>query len=85
VTYRPSRALSAAGGPVLDAEDRVLPVEPAYKDKWEIPGGAIEPGEPPARRARGSSPRSWGLTIRLERYLEENGVPDPGNAAQVRA
>jgi ADP-ribose pyrophosphatase YjhB (NUDIX family) len=33
------------------AADRVLLVEPAYKDYWEIPGGAVEANESPYEAA----------------------------------
>lgn len=30
-----------------DTADRVLLVEPSYKPHWDIPGGAVDAGEPP--------------------------------------
>jgi 8-oxo-dGTP diphosphatase len=42
----------AAGALFSDEHDRVLLVQPSYKDMWEIPGGYVEPSESPAHRVR---------------------------------
>jgi hypothetical protein len=42
----------AAGWLFQDAAGRVLLVQPAYKDSWEIPGGGVEEGESPGEAAR---------------------------------
>jgi len=39
----------AAGALFTDEHDRVLLVQPAYKEHWDIPGGYVEPGESPLR------------------------------------
>jgi 8-oxo-dGTP diphosphatase len=37
----------AAGALFFDEDGRVLLVKPAYKERWDIPGGYAEPGESP--------------------------------------
>jgi ADP-ribose pyrophosphatase YjhB (NUDIX family) len=41
----------AAGALFFDAADRILMVEPTYKDYWDIPGGYVETGESPLHAA----------------------------------
>ncbi len=41
----------AAGWLIRDASGRILLVQPAYKESWEIPGGGVEEGESPATAA----------------------------------
>ena len=38
---RPGKRMGA-GALVRDTHGRVLIVEPTYKDRWEVPGGAVE-------------------------------------------
>jgi len=42
-----TRVRAAAGALIRDARGRVLVVRPTYKDRWELPGGSLEPGESP--------------------------------------
>lgn len=42
----------AAGALFLDADDRVLLVEPTYKAYWDIPGGVVEADESPRAGCR---------------------------------
>ncbi|MGW4784981.1 NUDIX domain-containing protein [Streptomyces sp. NPDC004230] len=42
----------AAGVLFFDEHDRVLLVDPIYKEHWEIPGGAVESDESPRAGAR---------------------------------
>jgi 8-oxo-dGTP diphosphatase len=44
--------LVAAGWLIRDQQDRLLLVEPTYKDPWEIPGGVVESGESPREACR---------------------------------
>jgi 8-oxo-dGTP pyrophosphatase MutT (NUDIX family) len=46
-----SRPYVAAGVLFLDEADRILLVQPTYKDHWDIPGGYVEAGETPAQAA----------------------------------
>jgi 8-oxo-dGTP pyrophosphatase MutT (NUDIX family) len=51
----------AAGWLFQDAAGRVLLVQPAYKDSWEIPGGGVEEGESPGEAARRELREELGL------------------------
>ncbi|MDN5931613.1 MAG: NUDIX hydrolase, partial [Pseudonocardia sp.] len=44
---RIARAETAAGALFVDHDGQVLIVEPTYKRRWEIPGGAVQRGETP--------------------------------------
>lgn len=83
MTDRPSRALGAAGALILDAEGRILLVEPTYKDHWEIPGGAIEPGETPSEACARELTEELGLTIRPGRLLVVDWAPHPEQGDKV--
>jgi ADP-ribose pyrophosphatase YjhB (NUDIX family) len=37
----------ASGALFVDDRERVLLVKPTYKERWDIPGGYVEPGESP--------------------------------------
>ncbi|MEV1118618.1 NUDIX hydrolase [Actinosynnema sp. NPDC049800] len=56
-------ALAASGALFLDALGRVLVVEPTYKDHWEIPGGAVEPGETPREACAREVLEELGLAV----------------------
>jgi 8-oxo-dGTP pyrophosphatase MutT (NUDIX family) len=58
------RKRMSAGVLFRDAVDRVLLVQPSYKPQWEIPGGAVDAGEPP-----------WTAAVREVR--EELGLDRP--------
>ncbi len=66
-----ARVLVAAGALFRDEQDRVLLVEPAYKDTWEIPGGVVDEGESPRQSCR----REIGEELGLDR--------DPGRLLVV--
>ena len=46
-----SRAYVAAGVLFFDDTERIMIVQPTYKDHWDIPGGYVETGETPAQAA----------------------------------
>ena len=48
-----------------DPVGRVLLLETRYKSDWELPGGIIEPGEPPALGAEREVREELGIDIRL--------------------
>ncbi|MFD8566782.1 NUDIX domain-containing protein [Streptomyces sp. NPDC059639] len=47
-----SRKRVAARILFFDGQDRILLVDPLYKEPWEIPGGAVETDESPKAGAR---------------------------------
>ncbi|OXM50314.1 NUDIX hydrolase [Amycolatopsis thailandensis] len=59
-----NRKRMSAGVLYRDQNDRVLIVEPSYKERWDIPGGACEKDEPP-----------WKTAVR--EVLEELGIDQP--------
>lgn len=63
------RARVAAGALIRDPSDRLLVVEPSYKDHWEIPGGAVESGETPAVACARELQEELGLDIVIGRLL----------------
>ncbi|MEV4629618.1 NUDIX hydrolase [Micromonospora sp. NPDC049523] len=50
-------------------DDRVLLVEPTYKDDWEIPGGAVEADESPYTAAARELTEELGLVVAPGRLL----------------
>jgi 8-oxo-dGTP diphosphatase len=65
----------AAGVLFTDEHGRVLLVEPAYKDYWEIPGGAVEINESPHDAAVREIEEELGLTVQVGRLLVTDWVP----------
>ncbi|MFF3541933.1 NUDIX domain-containing protein [Streptomyces platensis] len=59
------RVLAGAGTLFRDAEDRLLLVEPNYRDTWILPGGTVESdaGESPRQAARRETAEEIGLDI----------------------
>lgn len=74
-----ARLRAGAGALVTDAEGRVLVVEPAYKSHWEIPGGIVERGEPPAAACAREIREELGIELTVGRLLviEHQHEPDP--------
>ncbi|WP_420813838.1 NUDIX domain-containing protein [Phytoactinopolyspora endophytica] len=68
----------AAGALLVDAEDRVLIVDPTYKDYWEIPGGAVEADESPYEAVHRELEEELGLSRRLGGLLVVDWVPSQG-------
>lgn len=84
--YTAGLARKRMGSAVLftDAADRVLLVEPAYKDYWEIPGGAVEADESPYEAAARELKEELGLSVTPGRLLVADWVPPrPGRTEGV--
>lgn len=58
-----------SGALFRDGSGGVLLVQPAYKSRWEIPGGAIEPGEAPRVCCRREILEELGLELEIGRLL----------------
>lgn len=70
-----ARKRMGAGVLLRDAVDRVLLVEPVYKDYWEIPGGAVEADEAPYDAAVRELKEELGLAVTPGRLLVVDWVP----------
>src|SRR4051812_18961716 len=70
------RTLAGAAALFRDASDRVLLVEPNYREGWALPGGTIESddGETPRQGARRETAEEIGLDIELGRLLAVDWV-----------
>jgi len=64
-----------AGVLFTDPAGRVLLVEPAYKDYWEIPGGAVGANESPYDAAVREVQEELGLTVSVGRLLVVDWLP----------
>ena len=64
-----------SGALFRDGADGVLLVKPSYKDVWEIPGGAIEPGEAPRECCRRELVEELGLDLPIGRLLVIDWLP----------
>ena len=64
-----ARARTGAGALITDGHGRVLMVEPTYKDRWEIPGGAVDAGETAVEACRRECMEELGLEIDIGRLL----------------
>ena len=59
----------AAAALFTGADGRVLLVKPNYRDHWSLPGGILEPGEPPHEGCRREVKEELGLDITPGRLL----------------
>lgn len=73
-----------AGALILDGAGRVLAVEPTYKDRWELPGGAVERDESPRAACEREVAEELGLRLSVGRLLciEWQG-PEPDRTESV--
>ncbi|MEQ7008001.1 NUDIX hydrolase [Actinopolymorpha sp. B17G11] len=70
-----ARKRMGAGALLLDAEDRVLLVEPTYKDYWEVPGGAVEADESPYEAVCRELEEELGVRLPVGGLLAVDWVP----------
>ena len=70
--------LVAAGAVFRDPLGRVLLVDCAYKQPWEIPGGKVEEGESPRAACVRELEEELGWTGELGRLLVVDWLPDLG-------
>lgn len=65
----------AAGVLLRDKNDRIVLIEPTYKDTWEVPGGVVEAGESPWLAAERELKEELGLIRRNMPVLVVDYVP----------
>lgn len=73
----------AAGALFFDEADRVLLVEPSYKDYLDIPGGYVERGESPLQACVREVQEELGITPPIGRLLVVDWAPNPGEGDKV--
>lgn len=73
----------AAGALFFDAADRILMVEPTYKDYWDIPGGYVETGESPLHAAIREVHEELGITPPIGRLLAVDWAPNEAEGDKV--
>lgn len=59
------RVRVGSGALITDERDRVLIVEPTYKDHWEVPGGIVESGETPVTAVERELHEELGIQITI--------------------
>ncbi|MFJ4716646.1 NUDIX domain-containing protein [Streptomyces sp. NPDC088785] len=79
------RVLAGAAVLFRDSEDRILLVEPNYRDGWALPGGTVESdtGESPRQGARRETLEEIGLDVPPGRLLAVDWVPGTGRPPLV--
>ncbi|MFD5542770.1 NUDIX domain-containing protein [Streptomyces sp. NPDC127079] len=79
------RVLAGAAALFLDAEGRVLLVEPNYREGWALPGGTVESddGETPRQGARRETLEEIGLDRPMGRLLAVDWVHGTGRPPVV--
>ncbi|MFK0228055.1 NUDIX domain-containing protein [Streptomyces sp. NPDC090303] len=78
-----ARPRMAAGALFFDESDRVLLVEPSYKDYRDIPGGYVEKGESPLHACIREVQEELGIAPRIGRLLVVDWAPNPGEGDKV--
>ena len=73
----------AAGALFFDDADRVLLVEPSYKDYRDIPGGYVEQGESPRQACVREVEEELGIKPHIGRLLVVDWAPNPGEGDKV--
>ncbi|MFE9532618.1 NUDIX domain-containing protein [Streptomyces sp. NPDC006691] len=73
----------AAGALFFDDADRVLLVEPSYKDYRDIPGGYVEHGESPRQACVREVQEELGIEPHIGRLLVVDWAPNPGEGDKV--
>lgn len=75
VVDRIARAEAAAGALFVGHDGQVLIVEPTYKPRWEIPGGAVERGETPREACERELHDALGVDLPAGRLLVVDWAP----------
>lgn len=65
----------ATGVLYFDGPDRVMLVNPTYKDLWDIPGGYLQPGETPTSALRRELREELGVELPVGRLLAVDWAP----------
>lgn len=77
------RPRMAAGALFVDEADRVLLVEPSYKNYRDIPGGYVEEGESPLQACAREVREELGIKAAIGRLLVVDWAPNPGEGDKL--
>ncbi|MEV4671766.1 MULTISPECIES: NUDIX hydrolase [Actinomadura] len=78
-----TRARAAAGVLFFDDHDRVMLVDPSYKDYRDIPGGYVEHGETPRQAAAREVTEELGISPPIGRLLVADWAPNDSEGDKV--
>jgi ADP-ribose pyrophosphatase YjhB (NUDIX family) len=78
-----ARPVVAAGALFTDPTGRILMVRPTYKDHWDIPGGYVEPGEPPRAACVREIREELNLAIEVGPLLVVDWAPAEGEGDKI--
>ncbi|MFF5450409.1 NUDIX domain-containing protein [Streptomyces sp. NPDC012950] len=78
-----ARPRMAAGALFFDESDRVLLIEPSYKDYLDIPGGYVEEGESPRQACVREVQEELGIAPHIGRLLAVDWAPNQGEGDKV--
>jgi 8-oxo-dGTP diphosphatase len=78
-----ARPRIAAGALFVDVQDRVLLVQPTYKDSWDIPGGYVEPGESPLQACIREVREELGISPPIGRLLVVDWAPSEAEGDKI--
>lgn len=73
----------AAGALFFNDDGHVLLVKPSYKNRWDIPGGYVEPGESPRAACIREVNEELGLSINLGSMLVVDWAPASGEGDKI--
>jgi ADP-ribose pyrophosphatase YjhB (NUDIX family) len=73
----------AAGALFFDDQDRIMLVQPAYKDMWEIPGGYVEPSESPLAACIREVHEELGIKPPIGQLLVVDWAPNQGEGDKM--
>jgi 8-oxo-dGTP pyrophosphatase MutT (NUDIX family) len=73
----------AAGALFTDEHGRVLLVQPASKEHWDIPGGYVEPGESPLAACTREIAEELGITPAIGDLLVVDWAPADGEGDKL--
>ncbi|MER7348852.1 NUDIX hydrolase [Streptomyces aurantiacus] len=78
-----ARPRMAAGALFFDDQDRVMLLEPTYKDYRDIPGGYVDAGESPLQACVREVREELGITPGIGRLLAVDWAPSPTEGDKV--
>jgi ADP-ribose pyrophosphatase YjhB (NUDIX family) len=78
IAKRMAHKAVASGALIRDPAGRILFVVPNYKPYLDIPGGIVEPGEPPSAACAREVAEEVGLDLRVGRLLLVDWTPGRG-------